>query len=163
MNPCKCGWLADPSRACTRAPRCAGNYQARISGPLFDRIDLHVEVPDLPAADLALPPPAEGSRQVAARVGAARRVQNERYAGHPGVRVNAAAEGKLLEAVAALDGDGQALLMQAAERLRLSARGWHRVQRVARTVADLDGSPAIRRPHIAEALSYRRIALERAG
>ena len=159
MNPCKCGWLADPSRACVRAPRCAGAYQARISGPLFDRIDLHVEVPDLPAADLALPPPGEGSRQVAARVGAARRVQSERYGGHPGVRVNAAAEGKLLERVAPLDGDGQALLLRAAERLKLSARGWHRVQRVARTVADLDASPAIRRPHIAEALSYRRIAL----
>lgn len=161
MNPCKCGWLSDPGRACTRAPRCAADYQARVSGPMFDRIDLHVEVPEVAAADLALPPPSENSADVAARIAAARAIQTARYADHPGVHVNARAEGELLETVAALDADSQALLTQAAERLKLSARGWHRVQKVARTIADLAGAERIGRPHIAEALGYRRIALER--
>ena len=161
MNPCKCGWLSDPGRACGRAPRCAADYQARVSGPLFDRIDLHVEVPEVAAADLALPPPAEGSARVAARVAAARAIQTRRYAGHADVRVNARAEGRLLEEVARPDDDGRALLAQAAERLRLSARGWHRVQRVARTIADLAGAVDVGRLHVAEALGYRRLALQR--
>jgi len=155
MNPCRCGHLDDPGRACARAPRCAQDYQARLSGPLLDRIDLTVEVPAVSAADLALPPPAEGSAAVAGRVAAARARQRARYAALP-IQANAEADGALLDAVAAPDPDGRRLLVEAAERLRLSARGWHRVLRVARTVADLDGSPGVRRLHLAEALSWRR-------
>jgi magnesium chelatase family protein len=182
MNPCRCGYLDDAAQACSRAPRCAEDYQSRISGPLFDRIDLHVEVPAVSPADLSLPPPAEGSAEVAARVAAARARQTARYekldgdgdggdgvggdggedgrdgSGKNPVRTNAHADGKILERVAAMDSAGRKLLTEAAERMRLSARGWHRVLRVARTLADLDGAEDIARIHIAEALSYRRIA-----
>ncbi len=165
MNPCRCGYLDDPAQGCARRPRCGLDYQARISGPLFDRIDLHVEVPAVTAADLALPPPAETSAVIAARVAAARMRQRERYralaerAGKdsaPPPTCNAAADGELLEAVAAPDPDGRRLLVQAVERFKLSARGHARVLRVARTLADLEGAAEVRRPHIAEALSYRR-------
>ena len=162
MNPCRCGYLDDPERACTRAPRCAMDYQSKISGPLFDRIDLHIDVPAVSAADLSLPPPAEGSAEIAERVAAARAVQTARYAALPeadGIRTNAQADGRLLEAVASPDEPGRRLLSEAAERLKLSARGYHRVLRVARTLADMEGEEAVRRAHIAEALSYRRIAL----
>ena len=155
MNPCRCGHLDDPALACARAPRCAADYQSRISGPLLDRIDLHVEVRAVSAADLVLPPPAEGSAEVAARVAAARRIQTARYAGE-GVRTNAEADGDLLERVATPDEPGRRLLAQAAERMRLSARGYHRVLRVARSIGDLDGSEQVKRIHVAEALSYRR-------
>ena len=158
MNPCRCGYLDDAAQACSRAPKCAIDYQGRISGPLFDRIDLHVEVPAVEAADLGLPPPAEGSAAVAARVAEARAVQRRRYGARP-VRTNAEADGDLLAETATPDRDGLRLLTEAAERLKLSARGYHRVLRVARTLADLDHSAGVRRPHVAEALSYRRVRL----
>ena len=160
MNPCRCGYLDDPARACSRVPRCAQDYQAKISGPLFDRIDLHVDVPAVSAGDLALPPPAEGSAAVAVRVAAARDRQQARFAELPSEdrpRCNAEVDGALLEEIATPDADGQRLLTEATERMKLSARGYHRVLRVARTLADLEGGEGVRRLHIAEALSYRRM------
>jgi len=143
-------------------PRCAQDYQSKISGPLFDRIDLHIDVPAVKPADLSLPPPAEGSAQVAARIAAARKVQTARYSALPEdrrIRTNAEADGTLLDEVATPEPEGKKLLLDAADRLRLSARGYHRVMRVARTLADLDTSTSVRRIHVAEALGYRRIAL----
>lgn len=153
MNPCRCGHLGDPALACSRAPRCAADYQSRVSGPLLDRIDLHVEVDPVNASDLALPPPAEGSSEVAARVAAARTRQSTR-----GVRSNAELDGEALEIHASPDEPGRKLLLQAAEAMRLSARGYTRMLRVARTIADLAGAEEIGRIHVAEALSYRRQA-----
>ena len=150
-------YLSDPAQACGRAPKCAVDYQARISGPLFDRIDVHVEVPGVSAADLALPPPAEGSADVARRVARARDAQRDRYDGKK-IRTNAEAEGEVLDAVATPDAAGARLLTEAADAMRLTARGYHRVLRVARTIADLAGAERVARPHIAEALSYRRLS-----
>jgi len=155
MNPCRCGHLGDPALGCSRAPRCAADYQSRISGPLLDRIDLHVDVDPVRAADLSLPPPAEGSAEVAARVAAARQRQLARVEG-TGARSNAELDGEPLERFATPDEPGRKLLLQAADAMRLSARGYTRVLRVARTIADLAGAETVGRIHVAEALSYRR-------
>ena len=159
MNPCRCG-LGGPGRgACGRAPRCQTDYQGRISGPLMDRIDLQVEVPPVTAADLALPPPAEGTAQVAARVAAARALQAARAAEDGEVRqpLNAQADGERLEKIVNLDAPARALLSRAAEAGGLTARGWTRILRLARTIADLEQAGAVRRLHVAEALIYRRV------
>ena len=164
MNPCKCGRANDAGFTCKRGPntRCAADYQGRLSGPLLDRIDLHIEVPAVTAADLILPPPSEGSREVGARVARARDIQLKRYAavGLPGIRTNAQVSGPVLEDVAKPDAAGLTLLRDAADAMRLSARGYHRVLRVARTLADLDGAEKVGRLHLAEALSYRALADE---
>ena len=157
MNPCRCGHLGDASLACARAPRCAADYQAKVSGPLLDRIDLHVEVQAVSAADLVLPRPAEGSAEVATRVAAARAIQAERFRDAP-ARTNGGAGGPVLEAVATPDEPGRRLLARAAEAMRLSARGYTRVLRTARSIADLEAADGVRRVHVAEALSYRRRA-----
>lgn len=157
MNPCRCGYLGDPALGCSRAPRCGADYQAKVSGPMLDRIDLHVEVDPVSAADLALPPPTEGSAEVAARVAAARGLQIARLEG-TGKSSNAELDGDLLERHATPDEAGRKLLLQAAEAMRLSGRGYTRMLRVARTIADLAGSEGIGRIHVAEALSYRRVA-----
>ena len=161
MNPCRCGHLDDPALACARAPRCARDYQSKISGPLFDRIDLHVEVPAVTASDLALPTPKETSYGIAARVAAARRFQQARYEALPEgqrPRFNAEVDGRLLEEIAEPDSQGKRLLAEAADKMKLTARGYHRVLKVARTLADLEASKGVRRIHVAEALSYRRVA-----
>jgi magnesium chelatase family protein len=157
MNPCRCGMAGEPGHVCRRGPRCLADYQARLSGPLLDRIDLRIEVPAVSATDLILPAAAERSSNVALRVAAARSVQAERFAklNLPGVRTNSQCSPALIESVAALDGPAVALLRNAAEAMKLSARGYHRVLKVARTLADLDAAATVGRIHVGEALSYR--------
>ncbi len=157
MNPCRCGHLGDAALACSRAPKCAADYQAKVSGPLLDRIDLHIEVEALSASDLTMPPSAEGSEIVAARVARARNIQRDRYV-DLSARTNTEIDGDALEKHATPDDAGRALLAQAADVMRLTARGYTRVLRVARTIADLARMENISRIHVAEALSYRRQA-----
>lgn len=159
-NPCKCGYLSDPARACGRAPLCGEDYMGRISGPLMDRFDLRVEVPPVAFADLDLPASGDGSATVADRVATARAVQSARFDGHNNAKLNSDAEGETLENIAAPDAEGRDLINKVAERFGLSARGYHRVLRVARTIADLEGAPDVMRPHVAEAVSFRLTSLK---
>ncbi len=154
-NPCKCGYLSDPARACARVPKCGADYLGRISGPLMDRFDLRIDVPPVPFSDLDLPPSNEGSAEVAARVAQARALQSERYAKIANCTQNADAEGAVLDAIATPCADGRALLQKAADRFGLTARGYHRVLRLARTIADLAQSENVERSHLAEAISFR--------
>ncbi|WP_407495200.1 YifB family Mg chelatase-like AAA ATPase [Pseudooceanicola sp. MF1-13] len=154
-NPCRCGYLPDPNRACNRAPGCGQDYLGRISGPMMDRFDLRIEVPPVAFRDLDLPGAGESSAQVAARVAAARGIQDQRFQDQAEARQNADAEGKLLEDIAEPDAEGRGMLERAADRFGLTARGYHRVLRVARTIADLAQSPTVRAPHVAEALGFR--------
>lgn len=162
-NPCRCGHLADPAHACARAPICGEDYMGKISGPLMDRFDLRIEVPPVAFTDLDLPESGDSSAVVAERVTRARAVQAARFDGLGDARVNADAEGQMLEDIATPDAEGRTLLAQVAERFGLSARGYHRVMRVARTIADLDGSEDVRKPHVAEAVSFRIAALQQAA
>jgi len=157
MNPCRCGHAGEPGWTCRKGMRCADDYQERISGPLLDRIDLRVEVAAVTAADLVLPAPSEGSSAVAARVAAARARQQARFAGLglDRMRTNADMSAALVDEIVRPDRAGAALLADAADKLRLSARAYHRVLKVARTLADLDGDERVGRLHLAEALAYR--------
>ena len=158
MNPCKCGLAGTPGHTCRRGGACADDYQSRVSGPFLDRIDIRIDVPAVTAADMIAPAAAsESSAEVARRVAAARDRQRQRFAdlGAASVFTNAAAGPSLIEAVVNPDKESQTLLLQAAERFNLSARAYHRVLKVARTLADLGGESRVGRPHIAEALSYR--------
>lgn len=154
-NPCKCGYFSDPARACARVPLCGADYLGRISGPLMDRFDLRVDVPPVSFRDLDLPAEGDTSAQVAKRVADARHIQSEQFADSPDMDLNADMEGDLLAETVAPDDEAKALLSRAAERFQLSARGYHRVLRVARTIADLDASKGVQKHHIAEALSFR--------
>ena len=157
MNPCKCGMAGEPGHTCRRGPRCVADYQARVSGPLLDRIDIRIEVPAVSATDLILPSASEPSAMVAERVAAARAIQRDRFAalGVSGVLTNAQCAPSLIEQIAAPDRAASALMQTAAEAMKLSARGYHRVLKVARTLADMDGADTVGRIHLAEALSYR--------
>ena len=155
-NPCKCGG----TEMCKRGPKCGEDYLGRISGPLMDRFDLRIEVPAVAFQDLDLPSTGDSSIEIAARVTAARVIQDARFEKICDMRLNADAEGEILEEIATPDTEGRALISKAAERFGLSARGYHRVLRVARTIADLAGETAVRKPHVAEALSYRLQSLQ---
>ncbi|HPG23757.1 MAG TPA: YifB family Mg chelatase-like AAA ATPase [Amaricoccus sp.] len=154
-NPCRCGHLADPARACARVPDCGADYLGRISGPLMDRFDLRIDVPPVALTDLASVTPGEASAAVAARVAQARAIQRDRFAEFADVALNADAEGDLLQDIAAPSSAASALLADIARKFRLSARAYHRVLRVARTIADLEASEPVEKRHIAEAAGYR--------
>ncbi|QQM30922.1 YifB family Mg chelatase-like AAA ATPase [Martelella lutilitoris] len=164
MNPCRCGMAGEPGHSCARGPRCASEYQARISGPLMDRIDIRIDVPAVSAIDLiGASATGETSAAIARRVARAREAQRERFArlGESAAAVNARASANMIETLAEPDAAGLALLREAAEKMRFSARGYHRILKVARTIADLDGKATVGRVHIGEAIAYRVSATER--
>lgn len=166
MNPCKCGYLSNPGLACGRAPKCGQDYQAKISGPILDRIDLHLDLPAVKIDDLHLPPAKEGSLEIRERVRLAREKQKKRYlelAPHLKIRTNAAIDDGLLREIAQPDPEGRKMLERAADKFNFSARGYHRLLRVARTIADLENEDHIRLAHIAEAISYRKISMMQAA
>lgn len=167
MNPCRCGHLGDADLECTKVPRCAADYQAKISGPMMDRIDMQVDVPAVKVSDLDNEASGEKSETVAARVAKAREIQRRRFQGFNNAKTetNAYADGKILEEIAPLQEDARNLLNKTMENAKLSARAYFRILRVARTIADLasadpeDAQDVLTRTHIAEALSYRRVSL----
>jgi len=163
MNPCLCGYFGSQERACSKAPVCAQNYQARLSGPLLDRIDLHVEVTPVPFKDLAETPKGEVSASIRARVMAAKKIQETRFATTPDIFSNAQMSSKDVDKYCILQADGFSLLKTAMERLSLSARAFVRIKKVARTIADLDNSADIKAEHLAEAIQFRSLDRESWG
>jgi magnesium chelatase family protein len=156
MNPCRCGYLGDSARACPRAPKCGADYVARLSGPLLDRFDIRIEVPPVTPDVLSLPAHGNSSARVAGQVAEAREVQAARARETGGAATNAELEGEALDRVARPDTEGRSVLNRAAETFRYSARGYARVLRLARTIADLSGADGVGKAHIAEAVGYRR-------
>ena len=154
MNPCRCGYLGTPGQECSRAPKCAEEYQAKISGPLLDRIDLHVNVPAVLPTEISAVGTGESSVQVAERIQKAMAMQTARYQGTSIIR-NAEADPAMLDKIMPLQGAELAFMTEAANRLHLTARSFHRVLRVARTIADLAQSETVQVQHLAEALSFR--------
>jgi len=156
MNPCRCGYLDDPARACKQAPRCGADYQSKLSGPLLDRIDIHIDVPALDTLSMLEIAPGEPSAKIAARVEAARDRQHDRFmALDADIHTNAQVSGEMLQQVATPNAEGKKLLEEATRKFNLSMRGYTRVLRVARTIADLEGSDEVKAPHVAEAVSLR--------
>lgn len=158
MNPCRCGYLGLPGQECPRAPRCAEEYQAKISGPLLDRIDIHINVPPVSPWEIFEKEKGESSKTVLQRVIKAREIQKERFIrfGRPDLLTNSQLSGELLEKAVDLDNEAQTFLLKSTDRFRLSARGYHRTLRLARTIADLQNETKVLKMHIAEALNYRR-------
>ncbi len=156
MNPCRCGMAGEPGHQCRKGERCARDYQERISGPFLDRIDIRVEVPAVSAVDIIAPTVSESSGEVARRVDISRQIQEKRYVStRTGQKTNATASGAIIEEVAKTDKDGERLMVEAANKMKFSARAYHRILKVARTIADLDGVDEVRRIHLAEAIAYR--------
>lgn len=157
MNPCPCGYYNHPTKECTCAPGQVSRYLGRISGPLLDRIDIQVEIMPVPFDELASHEKGESSAAIRERVIRARAIQTERYRSHQGVYCNAQMNSRLMELYARPDEEGLEVLRDTMIRLDMSARAYDRILRVARTIADLDGSETIRAPHIREAVGYRNL------
>ena len=157
MNPCPCGYYGHPTKACTCAPGAVNRYMSRISGPLLDRIDLHVEIQPVAFDDMADRAPAESSAEIRARVVRARQIQQTRYTDEKGIYCNAQMNSRLLHKYAWPDAEGLSKLKDRMTRLNMSARAFDRILRVARTIADLDGSESVKSAHIAEAIGYRTL------
>jgi magnesium chelatase family protein len=160
MNPCPCGFYNHPSKPCTCGPGIVQKYLSRISGPLLDRIDIHIEVVPVDYENLAGSAPAETSASIRERVVRARDIQSSRFAGSDGIHCNAQMTPPLIRRHCHLDDTGERLLRAAMERRGLSARAWDRILKVSRTIADLDSSENIRPEHLSEAINYRNLDRE---
>ena len=163
MNPCPCGYYTHPTKPCVCNPGQVHRYLNRISGPLLDRIDIQIEIVPVPFEKMAEQKPGESSAVIRERVIKARKIQEERFANHPGIYCNAQMESKLLQEYAVPDTQGLQLLRNAMSRLNLSARAYDRILKVARTIADLEGASSIKPHHLAEAIGYRNLDRENWG
>ena len=159
MNPCRCGYLGMDGQECSRAPKCAEEYQSKISGPLMDRFDIHIQVPPVSPWDIAETAKGESSATIRERVIAARKIQQDRFnrLGYPHLHTNSQLKGDVLEEVTVLDEDAKKLLVGFADKMKMSARAYHRTLKLARTIADLKNEKNVSKKHIAEALSYRYV------